>query len=621
MNRPQHTFLSVRVLAALLLCVAGCSDPGKPPASAPLPPSPLSTPGKDAPPVVAPRARRVRVNDLHRAVQAGELAAVQRLLAENARLGEDQDERGCTPLHRALERSEKNDAHAAAIVAALLKHRPPVNVRDAEGRAALHVAVLQHWSAATVQALLDRGAFAYVKDNDENTPLNLAAQEGQSGLALLLLPQHPQVSSGNAQGKTPIELAFQNGHKELALALVRNGDLDFSFPMRGGNAGFFRTLAAVAPEALKAVPPDGITHLHVAASSGQTEIAQCLLEAGLDPNARTREHGQTPLHLAAENNTGPEIVAVLAKGGAELQARNAQGLTPLHVAAVRGHMATLSALLSAGAPADPPGVPGVVVRSPLAEAARFGQAEAAEALLEAGAKPALAAFGGEDLLLAAVRGGSAKLVRLLIERGLPVNTANAAGETALHLVRVQAAGETPTDEEVGMARALVELLLKSGADGKAANKAGETPLHLYAAGLPAPLVACLLDSGAPVDAKDGQGRTPLRCIVGLPGRIETARLLLDHGADVQAASADGQTPLLFAVAWLKPDWTRLLLDAKADPNAKDASGRTPLHLAAAQGNAELIKLLLNFGAKTDAKDNDGRTPADLAPEAARKLLK
>lgn len=625
MNKPRPDRIAcpkpLRLLAALLLCVSGCSDPGKPPADIEMPPSPLSNPGKDAPPAFTPRVHRVHVNELHRAVKAGDLDAVKRLLAENPRLGEDQDERGCTPLHMALERSEKNDANAAAIVTELLKQRPPVNVRDIEGRAALHTAVLHHWSTSTVQALLDNGAAAYVKDDDENTPLNLAAQEGQTDLARLLLPYHAQVTVGNAQGKTAIELAYQNGYKDLAMGLARNGDLDFAFPMREGNAGFFRTLGLLAPDALKAPQPDGITHLHVAASNGQTDIAQSLLEAGLDPNAHSRSLGQTPLHLAAENDSGLGIVNVLAKGGADLVARNAQGLTPLHLAAIRGKTVTLTALLNAGTPADPPGAPGITVRSPLAEAAQYGHTEAALALLKAGADPARAAFGGEDLLLAAVRGGSKQLVEVLLERGLPVRTANAEGETALHLVRVHAAGETPTDDEIEQARRLLQLLLKNGADVKAANKAGETPLHRYAVGMPAPLVACLLDSGAEVNAKDGQGRTPLRCIVGLPGRFDTARLLLDRGADVQAASADGLTPLLFAAGWLKPDWARLLLGAKADPNAKDANGRTPLHLAAAQGSAELVKLLRKFGAKTDAKDNDGRTPADLATEAVKGLLK
>lgn len=616
-NRPAALWL----LAALVLCVSGCSDPGKPPAAEPPPPSPLSNPGKDAPPAFTPRVHRVHVNDLHRAVTAGDLEAVKRLVEESPSLGEDQDERGCTPLHLALERSEKDDANAAAIVTELLKLRPPVNVRDTDGRAALHVAVLQHWSAATVQALLDKGASAFVKDDDENTPLSLAAQEGMTELARVLLPHHTQVTAGNSQGKTPIELAYQNGYKDLAMGLARNGDLDFAFPMREGNAGFFRTMGALAPEALKATPPDGITHLHVAATSGQTAIAKCLLEAGLDPNARTRPLGQTPLHMAAENDTGVEMVNTLAKGGADLLARNTQGLTPLHLAAIRGRTATLVALLKAGTPADPPGVAGVVVRSPLAEAAQFGHTEAAIALLEAGAKPEQAAFGGEDLLLASVRGGSTKLVRLLIERGLAVGSATAAGETALHLLSVHAAGEAPTEGEIDEAREMLNLLLKSGADVKAANKAGDTPLHRYAAGLPSSLVACLLASGAEVNAKDGQGRTPLRCIVGLPGRFETARLLLEHGADVQAAGTDGQTPLLFAVGWLKQDWAQLLLGAKADPNAKDPNGRTPLHLAAAHGSAELVKLLRKFGAKTDAKDNDGRTPADLATEAVKELFK
>ena len=41
----------------------------------------------------------------------------------------------------------------------------------------------------------------------------------------------------------------------------------------------------------------GDTPLHIAASLGQTEVVQALLDAGADPNARSTE-GRTPLNGA-----------------------------------------------------------------------------------------------------------------------------------------------------------------------------------------------------------------------------------------------------------------------------------------------------------------------------------
>jgi uncharacterized protein len=93
---------------------------------------------------------------------------------------------------------------------------------------------------------------------------------------------------------------------------------------------------------------DGVTGLHWAARQGHEELANTLIVAGANVKATTRFGAITPLHLAAERGAGA-IVAALVKAGADANAATATGATPLMFAAGAGDVASITALLDAGA--------------------------------------------------------------------------------------------------------------------------------------------------------------------------------------------------------------------------------------------------------------------------------
>ena len=103
---------------------------------------------------------------------------------------------------------------------------------------------------------------------------------------------------------------------------------------------------------LEARDTRGWTPLLLAAQFSSTpEIVQLLLEKGADVNARDTL-GWTPLMFAAQFSSTPEIVELLIEKGAEVNARTTAGSTPLMFAALnsKGKSAEIKQLLiNAGA--------------------------------------------------------------------------------------------------------------------------------------------------------------------------------------------------------------------------------------------------------------------------------
>jgi ankyrin repeat protein len=89
--------------------------------------------------------------------------------------------------------------------------------------------------------------------------------------------------------------------------------------------------------------------LEDAVASGDEFAVMRLLDAGADPNQRSRE-GLTPLMLASRGGHLP-IATLLLGAGVPVDAATAQGHTALLYAALQGHLSTVELLLARGADA------------------------------------------------------------------------------------------------------------------------------------------------------------------------------------------------------------------------------------------------------------------------------
>lgn len=135
---------------------------------------------------------------------------------------------------------------------------------------------------------------------------------------------------------------------------------------------------------------------------------------------------------------------------------------------------------------------------PLLHTATLEQAnDAVELLLERGADPNLPdAQLGWTALHWSASVGDVECVRLLLDKGAKVDTADQHGRTVAHV----AAGNVNPD--------VLQVLLQHGASLAARDHHGATPLHAAIRAGQTSVVAWLLNHGAPIDARDAAGRTP-----------------------------------------------------------------------------------------------------------------
>lgn len=89
------------------------------------------------------------------------------------------------------------------------------------------------------------------------------------------------------------------------------------------------------------------TALHIAAQNGFSEIAEILIQGGINKDARTKLK-RTPLHLAAQSGS-LEVVDLLIRNGSDVNCCDMLKMTPLHWAVERRHICVVRRLLMANA--------------------------------------------------------------------------------------------------------------------------------------------------------------------------------------------------------------------------------------------------------------------------------
>ena len=274
-------------------------------------------------------------------------------------------------------------------------------------------------------------------------------------------------------------------------------------------------------------------------------------------------------------------------------------------------------------------------------AARKGDTQTAQSLIQRGAKVNARGADGQTALMFAVQGSSEPVVRLLLARGADVKARDKWGFTALGYGPMFAeefvargAEATPNDgaalsdwleneiwvdsdieDEQVKTDTQVFLRVGTNLNTRGFDEIGTTPLLNAVSSRPS-LVAFLLDLGADANLADKAGQTPLLAAFGslFEGQNDDTRalLLLRHGAKVNTRGEFDETALLLAAKANRLALARELIRRGADVNAPDKRGLSPLMRASDGGFPDMARLLLASGARTDARDKEGKTAMDYA---------
>ncbi len=255
-----------------------------------------------------------------------------------------------------------------------------------------------------------------------------------------------------------------------------------------------------------------------------------------------------------------------------------------------------------------------------------------ERLLERGADPEKLPKGkSQTLIEVAARKGDPEIVNMLLEKGVHPDSARGS-ETPLWLAMVN-----------GNELAAIELV-DAGANIEGPKREGFSPFYFAVmedyldlvtkmvahkvdihsegpAGSPAheaaengnfEMLQLLSMNGADMNRINTDGESPIFLAFDA-GKYEAAQWMMENGAVLKGANILGNTVLTNMAEKNDTVALRILCGADAAPNTRNRVGESALHRAAAMGHLESAKILVNeCQAKINLRDNRGLSPAGLA---------
>jgi cytohesin len=298
---------------------------------------------------------------------------------------------GQTPLHLAA------SAGCAGLVELLLAKGADVNAVDAFGRTPLSYAVDENHQPV-VQLLL--ATHANPNAGASNLPATEAAYHGDMPVLKLLLANgaDPNINTnlryglpwGSGGNVTPLAVAIIQKHADAVAELIRakadpNSLSSDGPPLIVSALGDAPTLKALLEGGADPNHPDreGMSPLLRAVMQGTQPAVELLLAHKADPNVGRPQDGWTPLQEAAQREI-KGIAQVLLKAGADVNAKGTYGFTPLHMAVSRKQREVTELLLANHADPNAKDNEG---HTPLHLAVQSGEREMAELLLANKADP------------------------------------------------------------------------------------------------------------------------------------------------------------------------------------------------------------------------------------------
>lgn len=306
--------------------------------------------------------------------------------------------------------------------------------RDNLGNTPVHFAV--RWdSKKAAKTLLSYGVDVDAQNLDGKTALNNACRMGKVDMTMLLINNGANINAVDNLGKTVLMDAVQSQNSELIDLLLKNG-ANASIKNMNGRSAY-----------------------HDAAKSENIKVIETIRKAGGNPLERDA-NGETPLSIVL-NSDNSVIKAVLGKNSSIV---NTDGNTPIHIAVEENaSVSTLSMLLNMGYPVSQRNGQGMTA---LNIAVTNDTKDLALALLEKNADPYLATNDGQNPITTVFKTKNTYILDAIVKYNK--TKTDKQGDNILHYAARYADLETT--------KHLVEL----GLNKNLKNISGETPAQMAA---------------------------------------------------------------------------------------------------------------------------------------------
>ena len=428
-------------------------------------------------------------------------------------------------------------------------------------------------------------------------------------------------------GQTPLIYACRKGQVMTVSRLLDLG-ADVNIRSTRGSTATFEAILSKRPEVLEIL------------------LNKEPLGHALDVNAvHPGSYGRTALMFAAFYGFADALDHLLQRSDILVNIQDTQGYTALALAATTEYTAIVKKLL--GHKDMKVNMVNGNGATTLMIAAEHGRNEIVDELLEHHADPRITDDDGDAVIFRAIATGHGSIVKILLDHGVDIHSLDNLGRTLLHAACVSS---NPQPE-------MVRLLVGRGLDVNTRGKRKETPLHEASRIGNSDTVRILLDLRADMSLKDSHDRTAL-VVAWQHGNAEIVRLLQQTPGTHSSASketlpSDTSLPIWSlaklgdvelvrsaiktpgcdlairdpdtnntALHWVIHTTDRehldnleildILLDAGMSPNDVDDHNRTPLHLAAYLGDYEATTKLLKSNADVALRDTWGRTALSTA---------
>jgi ankyrin repeat protein len=428
------------------------------------------------------------------AVKSGDKVALRALIQKKADVNATERD-GSTALQWA---SYRDDVESADL---LIRAGAKVNAANDLGVTPLWSAS-ENGSSAMVRRLLEAGANPNAALLAGETPLMVAARSGYPDVVEQLLAKGANVNAHGSRGQTSLMWAVSQKHPAVVKVLIAH-HVDIQL-----KSDVWTDVMAVPPHGYlgynKAIPHGGETALMFAARVGDLDSGKLLVVAGAHVNDADA-WGVSATTLAAHSGSRDLVEFLLEKGADPNAAPN--GFTALHEAIMRRDEAMVAALLDHGADANAPlktwtptrrssddwnFEPLIVGASPYWLAARFTEPGVMRLLVKHGADPKFVLHS--DYV---AEQGFGQVQRKETATALMAATG---------IIRVKPWVEVEPREREALTLETVKLAVELGSDLNTANTDGRTALDGAKALKYDSVVSFLTEKGAKAGTGNGPGR-------------------------------------------------------------------------------------------------------------------